>query len=203
MKTTLLILGTTLLSIAPLTQTLAQDDDRPNLKLGAKIGANLYSISDDPGLVDDDTGLGYEFGIYGRIGDRFYVQPGLDFVSYKSHVIRTVQPRPNERDAFVARYMRVPVLVGFRSTYDGSILSHIRYFVGPSFAFNVGVKDNNLALRRKDVRNAQFALNGGVGFDVRFLALDLTYHYGFSTVLNDDDAEGKGRALSLTFGFAF
>ena len=95
------------------------------------------------------------------------------------------------------------MLVGFRSTYDGNILSHIRYFAGPSFAFNVGVKDNNLDLRRKDIRNAQFALNGGVGFDARFLALDLTYHYGFSTVLNDDNAEGKGRALSLTLGFAF
>ncbi|MER2997020.1 outer membrane beta-barrel protein [Pontibacter populi] len=203
MKKTLLISGIILLTIAPLTQMLAQDDDQPNLRLGAKIGANLYSISDDPGLVDDDTGLGTEFGIYGRIGDRFYVQPGLDFVSYKAHVIRTVQPRPDERDAFVARYMRVPVLIGYRSTYDGSVLSHIRYFAGPSFAFNVGVKDNNLALRRKDVRNAQFALSGGLGFDVRFLALDVTYHYGISTVLNDDDAEGKGRALSLTLGFAF
>jgi hypothetical protein len=203
MKRMLLSLWIIMLTLAPLRHALAQDDDQPNLKMGAKIGANLYSISDDPGLVDDDTGLGSEFGIYGRIGDRIYVQPGLDFVSYKAHVIRTVQPRPGERDAFVARYMRVPVLVGFRSTYDGSVLSHIRYFAGPSFAFNVGVKDNNLDLRRKDVRNAQFALNAGIGFDVRFLALDLTYHYGISTVLNDDDAEGKGRALSLTFGFAF
>ena len=89
MKRNLLILGIIMLTIAPLTHIMAQDNDQPDLKWGAKIGANLYSISDDPGLQDDDTGLGTEFGIFGRIGERFYVQPGFDFISYKTHIIRS------------------------------------------------------------------------------------------------------------------
>lgn len=181
---------------------LAQNDG-PELRWGAKAGLNLATISDDAGLQDKDTGLGTEFGIYGRIGERFYVQPGLDFVTYKTHIIRTVQPRPGERDAFVTHYLRVPALVGYRSTYNGKVLSHLRFFAGPAFAFNVGVKDNNLAVRRRDVRNAQFSLNGGAGFDIRFLNVDVTYHHGVSTVFNNDDSDGKIRAFSLTAGVAF
>ncbi|NEM97239.1 porin family protein [Pontibacter burrus] len=184
-------------------QPLQAQDEGPELRWGAKIGVNLARISDDPGLQDMDTGLGTEFGIYGRIGDRFYIQPGLDFITYKSHIIRTVQPRPGERDAFVTHYLRVPVLVGYRTNYEGSVLSHLRFFAGPAFAYNVGVKDNNLNVRRRDVRNAQFSLNGGVGFDIRFLNFDVTYHHGLRTMFNDNNAEGKTRAFSLTAGIAF
>ncbi len=180
---------------------MAQDDE-PTLRIGAKAGINLFNISDDPGLQESDVGLGTEFGFFGRIGDRFFVQPGVDFVTYKTHIVRTVQPRPGESDAFVARYLRVPVLIGYRSEFDGRIISYVRYYAGPAFTFNVGVKDNFLDLRRKNVRNAQFALNAGVGADIRFISLDLMYHYGFSTVLNGDDAEGKGRAFSIALGFS-
>jgi hypothetical protein len=180
---------------------IAQDEER-KFKLGAKLGINLHNISDDPGLMDSDTGLSSEFGIFGRIGERVYLQTGLDFVNYKMHAIRTVQPRPGERDVIVGRYLRVPVQVGMRTTYDGSVVSHLRFYGGPASLFNVGVKDNNLALRRRDVRNAQFALTGGVGLDIRFASLDITYLHGLSTVLNDDNSEGKARAFGLTIGFA-
>ncbi|MBB6611179.1 PorT family protein [Pontibacter sp. Tf4] len=184
-------------------QPAFSQNEGPELRWGAKVGVNLARISDDPGLQDMDTGLGTEFGIYGRIGDRFYVQPGLDFVTYKTHIIRTVQPRPGERDAFVTNYLRVPALIGYRTNYEGSVLSHLRFFVGPAFAFNVGVKDNNLDVRRKDVRNAQFSLSGGAGFDIRFLNFDVTYHHGISTVFNNNNSEGKTKAFSLTAGIAF
>lgn len=184
-----------------LLPAMAQEDDR-KFKLGAKVGVNLYNVSDDPGLMDTDTGLSSEFGIFGRIGERFYLQTGLDFVNYKMHAIRTVQPRPGERDVVVGRYLRVPVQVGLRTSYDGSVISHLRFYGGPASLFNVGVKDNNLALRRRDVRNAQFALTGGFGIDIRFVSLDVTYLHGLSTVLNNDDSEGKARAFGLTLGFA-
>ena len=198
---TILPLTICLLLISSLS-VQAQDEYRDqNLKLGAKAGINLYFISDDPNITQDDTGVGSEFGIFARIGDQFYVQPGLDLVSNRAFLVTVDQPQAGERDALVVRYLRVPVLIGYQTDYEGSLGSHVRFMLGPAFAYALGVKDNNLDLERKDIHKAQFSLNGGVGFDMWVFSLELMYHHGFSTVLNDDNAEGKGRAFSLTLGF--
>lgn len=176
-----------------------------NIKLGAKLGFNVANISDDPTLVEESAGVGTLFGAFARIGSRLYVQPGIDFVNNKVTIQRTVQPRSGERDEVRFRYFRAPVLVGLESSYNrrrgGS--TTFRVMAGPSFAYNIGVSDNNLDVRRRDVRNAQFALHGGVGVRVlRFIELDLMYNHGLSTVFNDNNAEGKFRNFSLTVGFS-
>ncbi|MCP2042036.1 porin family protein [Pontibacter sp. HSC-36F09] len=176
-----------------------------NIDLGAKLGFNISNISKDPTLVDESAGVGTEFGIFARIGERFYVQPGIDFVNNKLTIERTVQPRSGERDEVRFRYFRAPVLLGWESNYQkrngGSI--PFRMMAGPSFAYNIGVSDNNLDVRRRDVRNAQFALHGGVGIKLlRLIELDLMYAHGLTTVFNDDDADGKFRNFSLTVGFS-
>lgn len=198
MKNTLL-----LLLFLSLTFTAASQDT--NIDLGAKIGLNISNISKDPSLVDESAGLGTEFGLFARIGERFFVQPGVDFVNNKLTIQRTVQPRPGETDEVRFRYFRAPVLLGWESDYQnrngGSI--PFRLMAGPSFAYNIGVSDNNLDVRRRDVRNAQFALHGGVGIKLlRFVELDLMYTHGLTTVFNDSGADGKFRNFSLTVGFS-
>ncbi|MDO6389854.1 porin family protein [Pontibacter sp. BT731] len=198
MKNTLLLL--LFLSLA--VTAAAQDS---NIELGAKIGFNISNISNDPSLVEESAGVGTEFGAFARIGDRFYVQPGIDFVNNNLTIQRTVQPRPGERDEVRFRYFRAPVLLGWESDYQkrngGSI--PFRMMVGPSFAYNIGVSDNNLDVRRRDVRNAQFALHGGVGIKLlRLIELDLMYNHGLTSVFNGDAADGKFRNFSLTVGFS-
>ncbi|MFD1188009.1 outer membrane beta-barrel protein [Pontibacter rugosus] len=180
---------------------LAQD--RSDLTLGAKVGINFYSLSNDALVVDDDTGIATEFGIYGRIGERFFIQPELNFVNYKTHLITQNQPRAGERDALTVRYLRVPVLVGFRTSYDGKVASRIRFMAGPSVSYIVNVADNNLGIGRSDLHNAQFALNGGAGFEVWMLRLDLLYHHYLTSLFNDNNSEGKGRAFSISAGIEF
>ncbi|EJF10184.1 hypothetical protein O71_10669 [Pontibacter sp. BAB1700] len=180
----------------------AQDS---NIDLGARFGFNVSNISSDPTLVEESAGVGTEFGAFARIGNRFYVQPGVDFVNNKVTIQRTVQPRSGERDEVRFRYFRAPVLLGFESSYvkrrGGSI--PFRIMAGPSFAYNIGVSDNNLDVRRRNVRNAQFALHGGVGIKLlRFVELDLMYNHGLTSVFNDNSADGKFRNFSLTVGFS-
>ena len=192
-----------LLLFLSLTFTAAAQDT--NIDLGAKIGINISNISSDPSLVEESAEVGTEFGVFARIGDRFYVQPGIDFVNNKLNIQRTVQPRPGETDEVRFRYFRAPVLLGWESDYQnrngGSI--PFRLMAGPSFAYNIGVSDNNLDVRRRDVRNAQFALHGGVGIKLlRLIELDLLYTHGLTTVFNDSGADGKFRNFSLTVGFS-
>ncbi|WP_242916866.1 outer membrane beta-barrel protein [Pontibacter liquoris] len=194
MKRLQIVLVGTLLLLAMHSAT-AQE-----MKIGAKVGVNFYNISDDPNITEDDTGIGTEFGIYGRIGNRLFVQPGVEFVTHKTFAVTTNQLRPGERDAFVAQYLRVPVLLGYRMEVDGDYVRSLRLMAGPSSAFLLHVKDNNIDLKRNDIHNAQFALSGGIGLDVWVLSLDLLYHHGLSTVLNAGNAEGKSRSFSVSLG---
>ena len=199
MKNTLLLL----LFLGFACTTVAQDT---NIDLGAKLGLNISNISSDPSLVEESAEVGTEFGVFARIGNRFYVQPGIDFVNNKVTIQRTVQPRSGENDEVRFRYFRAPVLLGFKSNYNnrrgGS--TPFRLMAGPSFAYNIGVGDNNLNVRRRNVRNAQFALHGGVGITLlRIVELDLMYNHGLTTVFNDSGADGKFRNISLSVGFSF
>jgi hypothetical protein len=188
------------------TLSLAAQDNP--IKLGGKFGFNVTNLSSDPTLVEQSSGIGTEFGAFARIGDRFYVQPGVDFVSNKMTIQRVIQPRSGERDEVRLRYLRAPVLVGMETAYTNPWggrggATTFRVMAGPSFGYNVGVSDNNLDVRRRNIRNAQFALHGGVGITlIRFLELDVMYNHGLNSVFNDNNADGKFRNFSLTLGFS-
>ena len=177
----------------------AQDAD---VRWGGKAGLNLFSISEDEAIMESDAAVGSEFGLFGRIGETFYVQPELNFVSNKVFLEQGIQ-NATVNDGVVVRYMRFPVYLGYKTTYEGVGISHLRFMAGPSFAYALGVNDNALNIKRNDVRNAQFAFNGGAGIDVWLLSFDLIYHHSFSTFLNHDKAEGKGRSIALSAGISF
>ncbi|WP_299703724.1 porin family protein [uncultured Pontibacter sp.] len=196
---------TTLFFLLFFTTLSLSAQDTP-IKLGGKFGLNVTNLSSDPSLVEQSSGVSTEFGAFARIGNHFYVQPGVDFVSNKMTIQRTVQPRSGESDEVRLRYLRMPVLVGWESNYinrrRGSS-TPFRVMAGPSFGYNVGVSDNNLDVRRRNIRNAQFALHGGVGIRVlRLIELDLMYNHGLNTVFNDDSADGRFRNFSATIGFS-
>lgn len=184
------------------TQIKAFAQDEYDLRWGGKVGVNLFNISNDPSVIESDAAVGTEFGFFGRIGERFYIQPEFNFVSNKVFLEQNL-PNRDENDGVVVRYIRTPVYLGYRTTYDGRGISHLRFMAGPSFAYAVNVNDNELGIQRRNVRNAQFAINGGVGIDFWVLSFDLLYHHSFSTFLNYDNAEGKGRSISLSAGLSF
>ncbi|MCC9165495.1 outer membrane beta-barrel protein [Pontibacter harenae] len=188
--------------IALLTYVGAQAQT-DNLRLGAKIGLNMANLSNDATVSESDAAVGTEFGVYGRIGDFFYVQPGLDFVTNKVNLIRTMQPATRDRDALRVRYLRVPVLFGIQTEANNSFLSGMRYMAGPSFAYALGVADNTIGIRRDDITKAQFALNAGIGINLWILEADLMYSHGFTEVMNNNNSGGKYRNLSITVGASF
>ncbi len=219
MKKLVLFLGVALLSFNASAQFGTTDDtvyDReynrfndPNriIKYGIRAGLNVANISDDPSITDQNAGIGTEFGVFARIGERFYIQPGADFVNHSINPVRL-----GERDEVVVRFIRLPLLVGLKSQSQqpqpqfgrnrSLNLTKFRVYAGPSFAFAVGVPNNNINIRRRDVSNAQFALNGGVGLDIWRFGVDVMYHHGLSTVFSDDAAEGKYRNVSLALSLA-
>lgn len=181
------------------------DNEDKELQIGAYIGTNVFTITSDPGLRDSGMGLGWQLGLFARIGgSRLYIQPGVEYLSNtSSNVERPIAQGVTARDDLNLRYLKVPVTVGYKIQNPFSRDPHLRLLAGPSFAYNIGVKDNDLGIRRRDVRNAQFALNGGFGFDLWIFNLDLMYHHNLNTVLNANNAEGKGRGVSVNAGLRF
>lgn len=173
---------------------------RTPLKVGARAGVNAYTITDDPNLVDTDLSLGTQIGIYARFGGKFYVEPGLDYVTHSTNAERQLLTGTVE-DPLTVRSLRVPVLLGMRVIDRINSPFIFRVMFGPSVAYAVSMKDNDLDYTLGDVQNGQFALNGGIGVDVWVLTFDLMYHHNTSRLLNASNAEGKGRAVSLSVGF--
>jgi hypothetical protein len=196
---------TTTLFLLFLCVTLGLSAQDTSIKLGGKLGLNFTNISNDPTLVESSAGIGTEAGAFARIGQRLFVQPGVDYISNKVTLQRSVQPRSGENDVVRLRYFRAPVLVGMENSYTGRRRggpTTVRFMAGPSFGYNLGVGDNNLDVRRRNLRNAQFALHGGVGISLlRFLEFDLMYSHGLTTVFNENNANGKFRNFSMTVGF--
>ncbi|MFD2247068.1 porin family protein [Pontibacter ruber] len=179
------------------TALQAQDQ---KLQFGAQAGVNLFDISDDPNQLDSDIGLSWQAGVFARIGDKYYVQPGIELMSNKSKVEREFLTEA-VRDDLRIRYFRVPVMLGIKLAENEGMHSAFRIQAGPSFSYAVKVKENDLGYDLSDVRKSVFALNGGIGFDFWAISLDLVYHHGISTIMKTGTSEGKGRAVSLSVGF--
>ncbi|WP_187263551.1 outer membrane beta-barrel protein [Pontibacter beigongshangensis] len=181
------------------------DPDERKIWVGAQIGLNAFTLSSDPNLVDSGIGLGWQLGLFTRIGsERFYLQPGLEYMSHTiSNVERAVGVNNVVTDDVGLRYLRFPVMAGFVVGDSFSRDPRLRLLFGPSLEYNIGVRQNNTGLARRDIRNAQFALNGGLGFDLWILNFDVLYHHHLMTTLIFGNAEGKRRGFSVSAGIRF
>ncbi|TXK52664.1 porin family protein [Pontibacter qinzhouensis] len=173
--------------------------------VGAQIGLNAFTLTEDPNFRDSSLGLGWQLGVFARIGtERFYLQPGVEYMSNTiSNVDRALGVNVVATDDIGLRYLRFPVMAGYVVRNAFSRDPHLRLLAGPSLEYNIGVSQNNVAITRRQIRNAQFAINAGLGFDLWILNFDVLYHHNLMTTLNFDNAEGKRRGFSVSTGLRF
>lgn len=140
---------------------------------GIKGGLNLTTISTDAGsfknnIVESyDTRTGFVFGVYGRIGDKLYLQPEIMMASKGGEISINNQN-------YKVKYtdLDIPLLVGIKA------LKTLRIMAGPVASIKVS-EDETLRDALKNVTgntndafaNASFGYQAGVG--IKILGLDL------------------------------
>lgn len=138
---------------------------------GIKGGLN-YGSGGDINLVDtieatvDDpsNNLGWHLGIYGKLGNLFYIRPELVYTNLSADY---------NNNKFKMQKLDLPVLAGLK------IFGPLHIFIGPSFQFILDTDLENFSLNDVE-NNFTVGLNAGVGINLGKFGIDVRYEGGFS-----------------------
>ncbi|MGR3810190.1 porin family protein [Jiulongibacter sp. NS-SX5] len=149
--------------------------------LGIKAGVNMTNISTDAGSLKNniseslDTKTGYAFGIYGRIGDKFHLQPEL-LVATKGGKVSVSPMNGGSPELIDVKYtnLDIPVMIGFKP------LGFLRVMAGPVASVKLS-EDKKLkeALAEYTTNtgeafaNSTWGYQAGIGITVLGFDLDL------------------------------
>lgn len=160
------------------------------------VGVNSARITQDFEDINWQSQLGYQVGIDFQIGSRLYFQPGIQW-----ELIRTnfdpQNPIPGLDTEFRASHIRVPLMVGFNALPAGSNkLLNFRLYTGPDVAFTVSNSDHSflgVEINDDTYNRLHWSWNGGLGFDILFLFVDVGYKFGVSEYFNQDRVDNPAR----------
>ena len=188
-------------------------------KLDVRIygGTNVLQLTTDQGTEIIDGVMhnktvsgraGYQFGAAVTFGERFYVQPGLQYTE-----ISTKIQHENSKTAFKfedhasIKLISVPLHVGYRllPTVVGKIVN-VRIFGGISGHHVIGVNHSGESgkvteISKDDYTNLMMNADFGMGVDVWHFFLDATYALGLTPIHATAGDAAKANSFMLNLGF--
>jgi len=147
------------------------------------VGINSATLTKTFDDVAWQSALGYQAGLDLMFGSRMYFQPGLHWELIRQDFTPT-NPIPGFDTKFQASHIRVPLMIGFKTFgKDSGGLINFRLYTGPDIAFSVSNSEHaflGINLNSDTYNNLHWSWNGGLGFDILFLFLDVGYKFGLS-----------------------
>ncbi|WP_053406449.1 porin family protein [Persicobacter sp. CCB-QB2] len=146
---------------------------------------------------------GYKFGASLRIGEKWFIQPGLFYTQYSSEVDwNDLQNTPNiDLESFNQTGWEVPVMVGYQ--FINADMFKFRAYAGPQIGFGYKTNGNNFT-DVFDTESTQWAVKAGLGVDILFFTLDADYGWGLSDNFKVDQAFSnssfQNRSFNITLG---
>jgi len=147
----------------------AQSDTGFGFKAGLNYNANGdYFNSIESNYYNPDRNIGFHFGVFGKIGNRFYLKPELVYTKTKSDYIDS---------GFNMLKIDAPILVGTK------IIGPISFFAGPAFQYILDSEFDNISIDEVE-NDFSVGFNFGIGLNIDKIGIDLRYERGF----NDNEA---------------
>lgn len=114
--------------------------------LGLKAGLNYTTIKAQNNEFNEGGILGYQVGVWGRIGNSFYLQPEI-YIGTKGSNFKFQAGATTVEKKQKFNTLDVPLLLG---TKIGSEKINFRLMAGPSFQFNLD--DNTTAFNQAPIQ---------------------------------------------------
>lgn len=182
-----------------------------------QIGLTFQNLTDAPENAEYKAKAGWILGMDARVGETFYLQPGL-FFARNATTITTEVPSadPNNpgtitttsiEDDIVRSFAKLRLMGGWK-LINGDAFK-LRLAVGPSYDFLLSVddKDNKLDFDEADFTSGSFNLDAAVGMDIAFFTVEPGVSFGLSQVYSDNirtqEIDSKYLTFSLTVGLVF
>jgi len=159
-------------------------------------GINFASLSKHPSGTDWKAQAGYQFGVGVLIGDKFYVEPGVQFVRNS----RVVTPETTEEFDFSQNFIKIPVYAGYHILGHESGPVALRLFAGPAVSIAGKISKGEDQISKDDIKNAHFMLDAGVGVDILFLFVEFNYEYALTDYFADEAHSSKHSSFGINAG---
>ena len=160
------------------------------------IGTNFASLSNPPSSTEFKAQAGFQFGGGVLIGDKFYVEPGIQFLRNS----RVISQETIEDIDFSQNFVKIPVYAGYHLLGHESGPVALRIFAGPAVSIAGKIKKGEEHISKDEIKNAHWMLDAGIGVDVLFLFLELNYEYAFTSYFEDESFDSKHSAFIINAG---
>ena len=181
--------------------------------IGPKIGYTTNKLSVDKSDITSDLKNSFIYGAFVRIGEKWYLQPEINFYTaggvFKSPNLNDPNPVNGEVEL---KTIQIPLYVGL--TLADLKLVKIRAQAGPTANIYTDKKVNPLsgstytAIKETDINDIQWGLQFGAGVDVLMFTLDVQYYLGLNNVISDIEVGGqqiafdsKSKGFMVTLGW--
>jgi len=181
-----------MLAVALLTAATAQ----AQVALRPYVGVNSSKLTGNLDTATFKNQVGFQIGADLQIGNKFYVQPGVQ-LEFRQN---TIDPRVDEDQKLNRSMLRIPVVVGYSfGEVDGDFA--FRVFTGPNAAINLSSKtDDGSIIEDEDIKSAIFGWNAGLGVDISIIFVDLGYEFGLSEVFENVDGTVRNNLFYANAG---
>ncbi|MDD4086285.1 MAG: porin family protein [Bacteroidales bacterium] len=181
------------------------------ISLGPKIGYTTSKLSVDKSDIKSDLKSSFIYGAFVRLGDKWYVQPEINFYTaggvFKSPTLDDGNPVEDEVEL---KTLQIPLYIGF--TLADLKLAKIRAQAGPTANIYTDKKINPLksgtVIKEADLKDIQWGFQFGAGVDVLMFTLDVQYYLGLNNVISDITLENetvkfdsKSQGFMVTLGW--
>lgn len=171
---------------------------------GIKGGVNYSNLKTSDNLTNENSILGYQAGVFTRIGGLIYVQPELYLATKGNEYtgIRTNGGITDIKGDIKFTTLDMPLLLG---TKIGRNKSNLRFMGGPVISF-ILEKDNNLGSVYNQVsdfgnyKNQTLGLQAGAGIDLGNISIDARYEAGLSNISQSEKYNQQQRLVHLSLG---
>ena len=159
-------------------------------------GLNFASLSNHPTTTDWKAKAGYQFGAGVLIGDKFYVEPGIQFVRNT----REVTTENVDAFDFSQNFVKIPVYAGYHLLGHESGPLALRIFAGPAASIAGKIKKGDEHITTDDIKKAHFMLDAGIGVDILFLFVEFNYEYALTDYFTEEVHDSKHSSFGINAG---
>jgi hypothetical protein len=186
-------------------------------QVNPQIGLTYQNLTDAPEGSAYKAKAGWILGLDARVGETFYLQPGLFFgrnaTTLTAEVPSTDPNNPGTvttttlEDDLVRSYAKLRLMGGWK-LINGDAFK-LRLAVGPSYDFVLSVddKDDKLNFDEADFAEGSFNLDAAVGMDFAIFTVEPGMSFGLSQAYKDNvrtqDIDSRYLTFSLTVGLVF
>lgn len=181
--------------MAVILMTFSAINAQVELKL--LVGTNFVSLDNPPPGSDYAAKAGFQYGGGLLIGDKFYVEPGVQFVRMSRAITETTT---EEEIDFTQNFVKVPLYAGYHLLGHESGPVALRVFGGPAAIIAGKVKKGDEQITKDDVKNFQLMADVGVGVDILFLFAELNYELGLTKFWENEDFDSTHKGFVINAG---